>query len=75
MTAVPESRRSVLDIPGHFADLPDPRHPAFREHHLFGEIVTIALCAVLSGATSWDTIASIVSGRSRGDIQVVVGIW
>jgi predicted transposase YbfD/YdcC len=57
MTAVPE-RLSVLDIPGHFANLPDPRHPAFRERHLLGEIVTIALCAVLSGATSWDTIAS-----------------
>jgi predicted transposase YbfD/YdcC len=57
MTAVPEAP-SPLDIPGHFANLPDPRHPAFRDHHLFGDIVAIALCAVLSGATSWDTIAS-----------------
>jgi predicted transposase YbfD/YdcC len=57
MTAVPEAL-SPLDIPGHFANLPDPRHPAFRDRHLFGDIVAIALCAVLSGATSWDTIAS-----------------
>jgi predicted transposase YbfD/YdcC len=49
---------SPLDIPRHFADLPDPRHPAFRDSHKLGEIVTIALCAVLSGATSWDSIAS-----------------
>jgi predicted transposase YbfD/YdcC len=57
MTAVPEAP-SPLDIPGHFANLPDPRHPAFRDYHLFGDIVAIALCAVLSGATSWDTIAA-----------------
>jgi DDE_Tnp_1-associated len=58
MTAVPEDPPSPLDIPGHFASLPDPRHPAFRDHHLLGEVVAIALCAVLSGATSWDSIAS-----------------
>jgi predicted transposase YbfD/YdcC len=57
MTATPEAP-SPLDIPGHFANLPDPRHAAFRERHLFGDIMAIALCAVLSGATSWDTIAS-----------------
>jgi predicted transposase YbfD/YdcC len=56
MTAVPEAP-SPLDIPGHFASLPDPRHPAFSDYHLLGEIVAIALCAVLSGATSWDTIS------------------
>ena len=47
-----------LDIPGHFADLPDPRHPSFRGFHLLGDIVAVALCAVLSGATSWDAIAA-----------------
>src|ERR1700720_807284 len=57
MTAVPEAP-SPLDIPGHFANLPDPRHPAFRDHHRFGDILSIALCAVLSGATSWDSIAA-----------------
>lgn len=57
MTAAQDAP-SPLDIAGHFANLPDPRHPAFQDRHLFGDIVAIALCAVLSGATSWDTIAS-----------------
>lgn len=64
MTAMTEPP-SPLDIPGHFANLPDPRHPAFRDCHPFGEIVAIALCAVLSGATSWDSIASF--GRRKLD--------
>jgi predicted transposase YbfD/YdcC len=46
-----------LDIAHHFANLPDPRHPAFQEHHLLGDILVITLCAVLSGARSWDAIA------------------
>jgi predicted transposase YbfD/YdcC len=64
MTAMTETP-SPLDIPGHFANLPDPRHPAFRDCHQLGEIVAIALCAVLSGATSWDSIASF--GRRKLD--------
>ena len=58
MTAKPEASLSSLDIPGHFASLPDPRHPAFRDFHLFGDLMAIALCAVLSGATSWETIVA-----------------
>jgi predicted transposase YbfD/YdcC len=46
-----------LDIAHHFATLPDPRHPAFQDHHLLGDLLVIALCAVLSGARSWDAIA------------------
>src|SRR3954447_25834582 len=57
MTAMPEATPSPLDVPGHFARLPDPRHHVFRDFHLFGDVVAIALCAVLSGATSWDAIA------------------
>jgi predicted transposase YbfD/YdcC len=57
MTAVPEATPSPLDVPSHFASLPDPRHPLFRDFHLFGDIVAIALCAVLSGATSWEAVA------------------
>jgi predicted transposase YbfD/YdcC len=52
-----------LDIGHHFAALPDPRHPAFRDHHLLGDVLVIALCAVLSGARSWDAIAGF--GRSK----------
>src|SRR5262249_41768423 len=33
-------------------------HPSFRDFHRLGDIVTVALCAVLSGATSWETIAA-----------------
>jgi predicted transposase YbfD/YdcC len=52
-----------LDIAHHFANLPDPRHPAFQDHHLLGDLLVIALCAVLSGARSWDAIARF--GRSK----------
>src|SRR6266542_114503 len=52
-----------LDIAHHFANLPDPRHPAFQEHHLLSDLLVIALCAVLSGARSWDAIARF--GRSK----------
>jgi len=47
-----------LEIAYHFAGLPDPRHPAFRDHHLLGDILVIALSAVLAGAQSWDAIAA-----------------
>jgi predicted transposase YbfD/YdcC len=71
MTARPEAS-SPLDIPGHFASLPDPRHPAFRDFHLFGDIVAIALCAVLSGATSWEAIAGF--GRRKQEWLKSLGL-
>jgi predicted transposase YbfD/YdcC len=52
-----------LDIAYHFANLPDPRHPAFQDHHVLSEVLVIALGAVLSGARSWDAIARF--GRSK----------
>jgi predicted transposase YbfD/YdcC len=52
-----------LGVAHHFRDLPDPRHPAYRDHHLLGDLLVIALCAVLSGCDSWDTIAQF--GRSK----------
>ena len=60
MSATPEA---PLDIAHRFAALPDPRHPAFRDHHLLADILVIALCAVLSGAASWDDIAEF--GRTK----------
>ncbi len=54
-----------LDIAHHFADLPDPRHRAFRHHHVLGDILVIAVAAVLSGANSWDAIADF--GRAKKD--------
>jgi predicted transposase YbfD/YdcC len=52
-----------LDIAHHFAALPDPRHPAFQDYHRLGDLLVIALCAILSGARSWDAIARF--GRSK----------
>jgi predicted transposase YbfD/YdcC len=50
-----EARR--LDIAHHFADVPDPRHPAFRDRHLLSDILVMGLSAVLAGARSWECIA------------------
>ena len=61
--ASPPPAPAPLDIAHHFAALADPRHPAFRDHHLLGDLLVIALCAVISGARSWDAIARF--GRSK----------
>ena len=55
MTARTESR-SPLDIPGHFAHLPDPRHPAFRDYHKLGEIVTMYSIDAGSGTLTNDML-------------------
>lgn len=51
------------DIAHHFECVPDPRHRAFQEHHLLGDILVIALSAVLVGARSWEGMAAF--GRSQ----------
>ena len=56
---------SRLDIAHHFASVPDPRHPAFRDYHLLGDILVIAFSAVLAGARSWDGIAAFGLWLSR----------
>jgi predicted transposase YbfD/YdcC len=61
-----------LDILHHFADVADPRHPAFRDHHLLGDILVIALCAVLSGSRSWESIADF--GRTKKEWLVSIGL-
>ena len=53
-----------LDIAHHFAAVPDPRDPRFITHPLT-DILTIALCATLSGATSFEDIAAF--GRAKQD--------
>ncbi|MDQ3231100.1 MAG: ISAs1 family transposase, partial [Pseudobdellovibrionaceae bacterium] len=40
----------------HFADLSDPRHLA-KTSHCLRDIVAIAICAVISGADSWNEVA------------------
>lgn len=47
-----------------FCDLMDPRIPRGRRHRLL-DIVTIAVCAVISGAESWVEVAQ--WGRSKQD--------
>jgi predicted transposase YbfD/YdcC len=59
----PSAEARCLEIAHHFASVPDPRHPAFRDHHLLGDILVIALSAVLTGARSWEGIAEF--GRAK----------
>ena len=40
-----------------FADLPDPRRETKNKLHRLGDILTIAVCAVISGADGWEQIA------------------
>lgn len=51
-----------LDIALHFTALEDPRDPRFVTH-LLGDLLTIALCATLSGAKSFADMAAF--GRSK----------
>src|SRR5260370_33435908 len=51
-----------LDISHHFAAVPDPRDPRFTTH-LLSDLLTIALCAMLSGAKSFEDMAAF--GRSK----------
>lgn len=48
--------RPTLTLAKHFASLEDPRVERTRLHALLA-IITIALCAVICGAESWDDIA------------------
>lgn len=40
-----------------FADLPDPRRETANKRHQLTDILTIAVCAVLSGADTWEQMA------------------
>ena len=51
-----------LDILHHFAAVPDPRDARFVTHRL-GDLLTIALCAMLSGANSFEDMAAF--GRAK----------
>src|SRR3954447_18935672 len=54
-----------LPITAVFADLPDPRRDTANKLHRLTEILTIATCAVISGAESWEAIAEY--GRTKAD--------
>jgi hypothetical protein len=51
-----------LDLVHHFAAVPDPRDPRFTTH-LLGDLLTMALCATLSAAKSFEDLAAF--GRSQ----------
>src|SRR4051794_36118536 len=40
-----------------FADLPDPRRETKNKRHRLTDILTIAVCAIISGAEGWEQIA------------------
>jgi predicted transposase YbfD/YdcC len=46
-----------LPITDVFADLPDPRRETENKRHLLVDILTLAVCAVIGGAETWDAIA------------------
>ncbi len=53
-----------LSLARHFADLPDPRVDR-TEKHTLGDILAIALCAVIAGADSWEEVERF--GRAKHD--------
>jgi predicted transposase YbfD/YdcC len=61
--SAPLDAQAPPDIAHHFAEVPDPRHWAFRTRPVMSDMLVIALCAVLCGARSWDAIAAF--GRSK----------
>src|SRR5436190_16686327 len=58
----PVDAATLPDLIAVFDDLPDPRIDRTKQHHLL-DIVTIAICAVLSGADSFVEIATY--GRAK----------
>src|SRR3954452_21879054 len=53
-----------VSIARHFADLPDPRIDRTKKHSL-GDILVIALCAVIAGADSREEVEAF--GEAKAD--------
>jgi predicted transposase YbfD/YdcC len=56
--------RKDVCILRHFADLPDPRVDRTKKHSL-GDILVVALCAVVAGADSWEEVEAF--GEAKAD--------
>src|SRR5690349_9650099 len=54
-----------LPITAAFDDVPDPRREAADKLHRLTDILTLATCAVIAGAESWEAIAEY--GRTEAD--------
>jgi len=55
----------VLPLTAVFDDLPDPRRDTANKLHALTDLLTIATCAVIGGAESWEAIAEY--GRTKAD--------
>jgi predicted transposase YbfD/YdcC len=53
-----------VSIARYFADLPDPRVDRTKKHSL-GDILVVALCAVIAGADSWEEVEAF--GEAKAD--------
>lgn len=65
-----------VSISRHFADLPDPRVDRTKKHRL-GDILVIALCAVVAGADSWEEVERFGDARKgwlKGLLKLPHGI-
>jgi predicted transposase YbfD/YdcC len=54
-----------LPLTAVFDDLPDPRRDTRNKLHRLTDILTIATCAIIAGAASWEAIAEY--GRTKAD--------
>lgn len=61
---------SHLEIAHHFGNVPDPRHAAFRTHHLLGDILVLGFSAVISGCKSWEAIADFGITKKEWFLQI-----
>jgi hypothetical protein len=55
----------TLPIASVFENLPDPRRETANKRHLLADILTVATCAVIAGADTWDDIAQF--GHAKQD--------
>src|SRR4051794_5363571 len=53
----------LVPITAIFADVPDPRRETANKLHRLTDILTIATCAIIAGAESWEAIAEY--GRTK----------
>ena len=54
-----------LPLTAVFGDLPDPRRETANKLHRLTDILTLATCAIIGGAESWEAIAEY--GRTKAD--------
>lgn len=53
-----------LSITSVFAELPDPRRETKNKLHSLTDVLTLATCAIIGGAESWDAIAAYAESKT-----------